>query len=650
MEDVKIGGVDTSAAQTSLKALRETLKAAKDEMLSAGEGTKQYADALKKAADAQFTMREMNEQIRASAMDLGAVLQNSTKVIQGLAGGYTAFQGITQLMGLENKDLEQTFVKLQAAMAVVQGLDGIDGMFKGLKNLNTIISPLSTSIKNVTGVQKVWNYVTSLSPIFLLVTGVVALGTAIYGLTTMISSNNKEQEEANRLLNDYNSISEEATRQADLRIKLMGIQGKTEKEINDQRVKDNNEEFGRISDEISRLQQKEDLNEKEEEQLKNLQDARTKNLEEYKRLQDEYVLIDARTSEKKKKSDDEKIKKQEETNKKLNEEEKKSKEEREKLVADQITKDLENIDKINENVRTRGLTKLQILEEQYLKEKQLLEEYQKSTYSLTKLYEADKKKIEDENRLEDATKAEEHRQRQLESQQRFTENQRSIYENAYLMKDELDRSAYLNGQTTEYEYQQSILQNQIDYNAKQLEDTSLTELERTQIENDMAEARKMIREIEYQDKMNKLSATSNMLDQASSLLGKQTAEGKALAVAAATINTYVSAADSYRTGAKIGGPVVGGIFAAVAVAAGLKTVQSILKVKVPKSGGSGGGSTPSIPTISAPKLPGTIQAVRNVQTQSEVELQKQPVKAYVVESEITSTQDRVNNIKKEAEF
>ena len=152
--------------------------------------------------------------------------------------------------------------------------------------------------------------------------------------------------------------------------------------------------------------------------------------------------------------------------------------------------------------------------------------------------------------------------------------------------------------------------------------------------------------------MQLLNGLNGVLQNASNLFGKETAVGKSIAVASATIATYQSATQAYNSlaGIPVVGPGLGAVAAGVAIASGLKNVKEILKVKVPKAGSGGGSSAISAPSISAPKIPSTLTAVRNVQTESEVSLQKEPIRAYVVESDISKTSDRINTIKKESEF
>ena len=68
-----------------------------------------------------------------------------------------------------------------------------------------------------------------------------------------------------------------------------------------------------------------------------------------------------------------------------------------------------------------------------------------------------------------------------------------------------------------------------------------------------------------------------------SVLGEQTAAGKAAAIAAATISTYQSAQDSYKSlaGIPIIGPALGAAAAAAAIVSGIGQVKKITSTPVP---------------------------------------------------------------------
>ena len=97
---------ENNAATTSVKELRQELKAQKDIMLSAEEGTKEYNDALQKAAGIQHTLKEQMEEVNASAMDFGQIAGNVVKATGGIVAGFQAAKATLNLL----KDLKEEFI------------------------------------------------------------------------------------------------------------------------------------------------------------------------------------------------------------------------------------------------------------------------------------------------------------------------------------------------------------------------------------------------------------------------------------------------------------------------------------------------------------------------------------------------------------
>ena len=150
------------------------------------------------------------------------------------------------------------------------------------------------------------------------------------------------------------------------------------------------------------------------------------------------------------------------------------------------------------------------------------------------------------------------------------------------------------------------------------------------------------------EKIEAADGVANTLSAMSELLGKETAAGKAAAVASATINTFSSAQKAYdaTVGIPYVGPILAPINAGIAIAAGIKNVKSILAVKVPgggggsaPSGGGGGGSTPAAPAFNVVGASATNQLAQTIGNQ-----QQQPIKAYVVSNDVTTAQSLDRNI------
>lgn len=173
---------------------------------------------------------------------------------------------------------------------------------------------------------------------------------------------------------------------------------------------------------------------------------------------------------------------------------------------------------------------------------------------------------------------------------------------------------------------------------------------------ELYEFNKKIAEEEFNVKQNNTKRVSALLSGFADLAGRQTAVGKTLAIADATINTYLAASQvlSAKSPLYIANPFLRFTSAALTIATGLKNVKSILAVKVPSGGG--GGNLPSDGgAASAPTQAPIASAVQVAQTQSvgtsSVNIANQgAVKAFVVERDITDSQDRISKIKSAATF
>jgi len=186
---------------------------------------------------------------------------------------------------------------------------------------------------------------------------------------------------------------------------------------------------------------------------------------------------------------------------------------------------------------------------------------------------------------------------------------------------------------------------------EQFDKKILTEKEYNEKIKNLAKARKQIGEEETKAKMEQMQRGSALLSNISALVGKNTAAGKAAAVASATIDTYAAATSAFKNAQanpiSILGPAYPFIQAGLAIAGGLKNVQAILSVQTP-DGGGGGGSVPSTPTMTAPNFSVVGASSTSQLAQTIGNQQNTPVQAYVVSNDVTTAQALDRNIIKGA--
>ena len=137
-----------------------------------------------------------------------------------------------------------------------------------------------------------------------------------------------------------------------------------------------------------------------------------------------------------------------------------------------------------------------------------------------------------------------------------------------------------------------------------------------------------------------LDVVKGAFDAIGQIAGEQSVLGKASAVASAVINTYQAATNALaNTPAP---PPFPQIAAGVAIASGLASVRKILQTPVPDGNGGlssgGGGSLPSASTIQQPQFNIVGQSGNNQLAQSIGGQFSQPIRAYVVGQDVTTSQ------------
>ena len=135
--DASIGNYQRNVGNYAegFKNARQELAALKTQMDNMQEGTAEYNAAFQRAAEITHSLSERQEMLRYSAADLGTQLSNITGIASGLMGGFNALQGVLALTGNKSEELQETMMKLQAGIAIVQGLQGLEGMTKKAQGL-----------------------------------------------------------------------------------------------------------------------------------------------------------------------------------------------------------------------------------------------------------------------------------------------------------------------------------------------------------------------------------------------------------------------------------------------------------------------------------------------------------------------------------
>ena len=342
-----------------------------------------------------------------------------------------------------------------------------------------------------------------------------------------------------------------------------------------------------------------------------------------------------------------------------------------KFELDEVTKSLDNLMKVDvAKAKARGASEREIfeLEQSYrtrkrdaqinffeetkkfneLDAKEALNNIEKSNADgLAARYEfeaAERKRLE-----EKAKKDKERRDEELKKEKEHQEAKNKLFEDFKLLnkKRDEDQLVELDNQLKE--------ETQLNKEAKeqQAADDAFLSTERLKAEIQVVKFREELIQKEKEARLEALTAVASSLDRASQLAEEGSAAQKALAISSAIISAILSAQKAYEStiGIPIVGPVLAPINAGISLAAGYKSVQKIMSVQTP-GGNTGGVSMPSGSFGSgAPVSPAPMQNTVTQLNQGTINaLGNQAIKAYVLESDVTNSQNRVTRILNSSRF
>ena len=254
--------------------------------------------------------------------------------------------------------------------------------------------------------------------------------------------------------------------------------------------------------------------------------------------------------------------------------------------------------------------------------------------------EAEKRKAEEEKLSEELLKTQQDRRKLLQednliSQDQIAKDKKEAEEKAKKEQEAIDNERIEN--------QKKVLATTTNFTLQGIQEQQ--NAAKVQAEIDRLETENKLKELELQ-KQGAMAA----LDAVASIIDQNSVAGKAIAVAKAIMSTYEGA--SKALGAYP--PPFGAIAAAATVAAGLANVKRIVSTNIPSARGtgnvSGGASAPSL-NSAAPIAPAPPEAATtNISTQSINALGNQAIRTYVVESDVTSNQQRIAAIQQRARF
>ncbi len=578
-----------------------------------------------------------------------------TKAVQGIASGFTAVQGAIGLIGVESKDLEKQLLKVQSALALSQGLEGVlqakDAFVNLIGIIRTGVVQAFTALRAAIGATGIGLLVISLGTIIVYWDKIVDkftkafpilnnLGSIIGNLVNKVTDFVGITSEAERNLENFAKAIEKVKKANENQIKILESQGGKEKEIYQIRI-------SQIDQELKYYQ--------------GLQKTKGKLTEE------EYDAVQSLETEKKVLFNNETNRQKELT--------KKNQEQIEKRKQDDLAAQKEK------EQREKAAFDIQV--EAY---KATLTDRQKALYEIEEKYEQQRADLIRAG-IYDFTAIE--RQKELAKEQVRKEfNDKEFDENAKKVKDFIDylkerkkaeddvrktdeqrrlEAQQLNAVTAEERKNAELAALSSEYSekyalaVKNKEDlVALDELyaaKSNEINTKYSNEQKKTDQATLEFKQKMLAQTAQLLGDLADLVGRNTRLGKvlalgqiatdtALAISSLTKNSEANPSNSVTFGGAGALQFASGL---IRILANVKRAKDILTSNNPTTTGAppaqaGFGGAP------APLSPFPTASVTNLSQETINALGNQAVRAYVVETDMTTNQQRIQAIRQRARF
>ena len=600
------GGLD--ALQNEFKetekqgeSLRTELRRLKQQLAELPEGSAEYNKIAQRAGEVSDKISDISARVK----NLGSDTKNIDAVVQGtqaLSGAFSVATSASALLGSENKDLQETMLKVETAIGLTVGIQSIANALQKESALAIGINSAATKVQ--TGLQIAYATVVGTTTgalkalrVALVSTGlgalVVGLGFLIAKMTESTEAT-EDQDEALKALTETQkryseSLKNEISgieRLTQTRVLKAKIAGKSEKELREIEKNGEAERATAYNSELKRIDKELENRKLSAKEFKLLQEERNKIADEslklaYDRdnaqLEFEVGIADKRREANKKANDDAKARAKELAD------------EKKRIAKEEAEAEIKRIEKIREDRI-------------------------KAEYDVIDDLEATK-------------------QRNLEATMTETELENARYQAKY----DLAVSFAQDTEAVEVEHLNKIndinlKQQQIDYERKEKE--AQDDIIREQAVANM-----------------KLDLAKNTLNLISEIAGKGSKVGKAVAIAQATISGYEGVQNAFTSAQK--SPITALFPAYPFVQAGLAGAFSLLQIKKIASTnvGSGGGGAPSIGGGGGAGGGGAQAPSFNVvgnsgvnQIAQTLNREQAPIQAVVVANNVTTAQSANRNI------
>lgn len=198
MEEVvlKVKVEGTGDTEQKVKSIKQQLREAKAAAAEAEEGTEAWAAALNKAALAADKLEDVNKAVK--ALDPQAKAQAFGSLFNSIAGGFQTITGLYGLLGQESKDLEKVLLQVQSASALAMGIQSLVEASEQWGRLKLVVLDAFESIKKAGTATQL---------------GLLGIAAVVVGLVYELATMNQKVEKLIENTDEFNkSAAEEVTK------------------------------------------------------------------------------------------------------------------------------------------------------------------------------------------------------------------------------------------------------------------------------------------------------------------------------------------------------------------------------------------------------------------------------------------------------
>jgi hypothetical protein len=202
--------------EPKFEALNRQLREARKEAQAAAEEFGFASREFKAAAD---RADELDDQIKRVNVAIGAIdaegkIETFGKALGGVAGAFSIAEGAAALFGKENENVQQALLKVQAALAIQQGISGLIEGAKAAKGLAVTLGLVGPAAEGGAAGMRALSAASITTGIGAIVAAVGLLAAGFIALSNTIDNSKKKTEDLIKTQEELNRLKGEASQRA----------------------------------------------------------------------------------------------------------------------------------------------------------------------------------------------------------------------------------------------------------------------------------------------------------------------------------------------------------------------------------------------------------------------------------------------------